>query len=320
MSETADYSPGDWKGYDFDAARKTYDKHVGRSYSDAKKDNKRTADLVPEKIKTNAKRPLVILVDVTGSMGDWPATMFSKLPYMEHECKEYLGEDMEISFAAVGDVHSDNYPIQVRPFVKGRDLEKQLKELVIEGNGGGQARESYELTALYYAHNAEMPEAERPIMVIIGDEGFYDRISKAHAKLAHVKLEKDLKTTDLFEELSELFSVYIVRKPYNHYAGEDDHIQKEWETLLGKEHVAILPSADRVVDVIFGILAKERDMVDYFMKEIEERQRPDQVRTVYKSLKTIHSLPARNPKPADKGKSVMHKAVKGKKTKKLLGK
>ena len=317
MSETADYSPGDWKGYDFDKARSTYDKHVGRSYSVAKTDNKRVADLVPDRITTESQAPLTILVDVTGSMGDWPATMFSKLPYMDNECKEYLGEDMEISFAAVGDVTSDEYPIQIRPFVKGRDLEKELKELVIEGNGGGQARESYEVTALYYAHNAEMPNAERPIMIIIGDEGFYDRISKAHAKLANVKIASAIDTTDVFKELQEKFSVYLIRKPYAHYTGEDEHIQLAWEELLGKEHVAILDKAERVVDVIFGILAKERDMLDYFRQEIEDRQLPAQVKTVYKSLKTIHALGAKS--PVVKGsKSVMHKGLKGKKAKGLL--
>jgi hypothetical protein len=317
MSETADYSPGDWKGYDFNHARATYDRHVGRSYSVAKSDNKRVADLVPEKITTESEAPLTILIDVTGSMGDWPATMFSKLPYMDNECKEYLGQDMEISFAAVGDATSDQYPIQVRPFVKGRSLEEQLKELVIEGNGGAQARESYELTALYYVHNAEMPNAERPIMIIIGDEGFYSTISREHAKLANVKLASVVDTADVFEELKQKFSVYLIRKPYSHYGGEDEHIQREWENLLGKEHVAILPAADRVVDVIFGILAKERDMLDYFRKEIEDRQRPDQVKTVYKSLKTVHALPAKKPIPKD-GKSVFHKGLRGKKSKKLL--
>jgi hypothetical protein len=317
MSETADYSPGDWKGYDFNKARSTYDKHVGRSYSVAKSDNKRVADLVPDKIKTKSKAPLVVLVDVTGSMGDWPATMFSKLPYMDNECKEYLGEDMEISFAAVGDVTSDQYPIQVRPFAKGRDMEKQLKELIIEGNGGAQARESYEVTALYYAHNADMPKARRPIMIIIGDEGFYSTISKEHAKMANVKLASAIDANDVFDDLKEKFSIYLIRKPYNHYGGEDAHIQKQWEEILGKEHVAILPSADRVVDVIFGILAKEKDMLDYFRGEIEDRQRPDQVDTVYKSLETVHALPAKSPIPKG-GKSVLHKGLTGKKAKKLL--
>ena len=317
MSETADYSPGDWKGYDFKSARKTYDKHVGRSYSVAKKDNKRVSDLVPDKIKTKSKSPLTILVDVTGSMGDWPAVMFSKLPYMDNECKEYLGEDMEISFAAVGDVTSDQYPVQIRPFTKGRDMEKQLKELVIEGNGGGQARESYEVTALYYAHNAEMPNAARPIMIIIGDEGFYTSISKEHAKIANVKLASAVDTVDVFAELSKKFAIYLIRKPYFHYADDDAHIQKTWEDLLGKEHIANLSAPERVVDVIFGILAKERDMLDYFKEEIEERQDSDQVKTVYKSLKKVHALPAKPPIPKD-GKSVFHKGMKGKKTQKLL--
>lgn len=316
MSESCDYSPSDWKGYDFDAARKTYDKHVGRSYSDAKADNKRVADLVPEAIKTESTAPLTILVDVTGSMGDWPAVMFSKLPYMDNECKEYLGEDFELSFAAVGDAHSDQFPIQVRPFSKGRDMEAQLKELVIEGNGGGQCHESYELTALYYARNVEMPNAKRPIMIIIGDEGFYDHISKEHAKMAHVKLgSADIKTTDVFDELKEKYSIYLIRKPYS--SGDEKHIQKKWEDLIGKEHIAILPAADRVVDVIFGILAQEKNKVAYFKAEIEERQKKDQVDTVYKSLKTIHAFPESIPDDGT-GKSIMHTHMKGNKTKRLL--
>lgn len=315
MSESADYSPGDWKGYDFDAARKTYDKHVGRSYSDAKADNKRVADLVPETIKTESPAPLVILVDVTGSMGDWPAVMFSKLPYMDNECKEYLGEDFELSFGAVGDANSDQYPIQIRPFAKGRDMEKQLKELVIEGGGGGQCQESYELTALYYARNAEMPNAKRPIMIIIGDEGYYEDIMKKQAAMAHVKLQGDLSTKEVFEELQKKFSVYLIRKPYG--GSDDKGIQKKWENLIGKEHIAVLPAADRVVDVIFGILAQEKNKVAYFKEEIEDRQRPDQVDTVYKSLKTIHALPAKVEDDGS-GKSVLHTHVKGLKTKKLL--
>jgi len=318
MSESSDYSPGDWAGYDFDAARKSYDKHVDRSYNDAKADNKRVSDLVPEVIKTESEAPVTILIDVTGSMGDWPAVMFSKLPYMDNEGKEYLGENMEISFAAVGDAYSDQYPIQIRPFSKGRDMEQQLKELVIEGGGGGQCRESYELTALYYARNAEMPNAKRPIMIIIGDEGFYDHVSKDQAKLANIKLASaDISVKDIFKELQDKFSVYLIRKPYVHAGGDDVRIQKTWEDLIGKEHIAILPNAERVVDVIFGILAQEKGKVDYFKKEIEDRQRPDQVDTVYKSLKTIHAIAA-HPVDDGSGKSIMLSNMKGLKTRRLL--
>lgn len=313
MSETSNYDPGAWKGYDFDAARKTYDVHVGRSYNAAKVDNKRAADLVPDVIKTDSPSPLVILCDVTGSMGDWPATIFSKLPYLDNECKEYLGDEMEVSFAATGDV-GDSYPLQVRGFSKGRELEVQLKELIIEGGGSGPdyATESYELAALYYANNVEMPKAKNPILIFIGDEYFHQNISKTMAKFAKVDIKDEMTAKKAFQNLKEKFAVYLIRKPYvNH----DKAITKQWADVLGEDHIAELPSPDRVVDVIFGILAKETDKVNYFKAEIEERQRKDQVDTVYKSLKTIHSLSEKN---EDKSKSVFHKSISGTKTKRLL--
>lgn len=313
MSETADYSPGDWKGYDFGAARKSYDQHAGRAYDAAKVANKKASDMVPKSLKTNAKAPVVILCDVTGSMGDWPATIFSKLPYLDNEAKEYLGPDYEMSFAATAD-QDDTYPLQVREFVKGRKMEEELKQFVIGGGSGPEgAHEAYELSALYYARNVEMPNAQHPILIYISDEHFHKSVDPSLAKVVHVNIDDKLPTKKIFEELREKFAVYCIRKPYG---GEDKQIIKEWAEVLGDDHMAELPSADRVVDVIFGILAKETGKIDYFKEEIEDRQRPDQVDTVYKSLKTIHALP----KNVDdgSGKSMMHTHMKGTKTKRLL--
>ena len=65
-------------------------------------------------------------------------------------------------------------------------------------------------------------------------------------------------------------------------------MRARWVELLGEDHVADLDDPERVVDVVFGILAKEANKVDYFRDEIEKRQTADQVRTVYESLRTIH--------------------------------
>lgn len=313
MAEGSDYSPGDWKGYDFGAARQAYDVHVNRSYSAAQADNKRVADLIPAKLTTDSPAPLVILCDVTGSMGDWPAVIFSKLPYLDNECKEYLGPDYEVSYAATAD-QDDSYPLQVRGFTKGRDQEAQLKELVIGGGEGPEgAHEAYELAALYYARNVEMPNAEHPILIFIADEHFHKNIDKQLAKIGYVDLDEKMSTADIFAELRQKYTVYVVRKPYG---GEDNQINKEWNDVLGDDHLVMLDSPDRVVDVIFGILAKETDKITYFQQEIEGRQRIDQVKTVYKALETIHLLDQGT--PAKKGASKMHKALKGKTTKRLL--
>ena len=297
MSEAGDYNPGPWKGYDFASARKTYDVHVGRSYDDAVTSGKARDDLVPKSLSTDSESPLVIACDVTGSMGEWPATIFSKLPYLDLEGQEYLGKGLEISFAAVGDCHSDQYPFQARPFTTGKGLEKELKELVIEGGGGGQIMESYDLAALYYARRVEIPKAINPIFIFIGDEKLYDFISKDAAKeWARTSLEGRTSVASVIGELKQKYSVYAVLKPYDVGRGDgmtstNQEVHKAWADLLGEDHLAILPEAGRVVDVIFGILAKETSRIDYFEEELKDRQKPAQVKTVLKSLESIHTPP-----------------------------
>lgn len=294
MSESGDYDPGAWKGYDFKSARAKYDKHVGRSYSDAVSAGK-TVD-IPKTIKTESDSPVVICCDVTGSMGEWPAVIFSKLPYLDLEGKTYLGEKMETSFNAVGDCFSDKYPLQIRKFVTGTAMEAELKELVIEGGGGGQTNESYDLAALYYSRNCEMPNAVRPIFIFIGDEGLYNFVDKEKGELlCHTSMEKRVSIEKVFEDLKAKFSVYLIRKPYGNILDCSDEtnqrIQKQWVELLGADHVVMLPDASRVVDVIFGIFAKETDKGTYFKEELEGRQTEDQVTAVLKSLNSIHVLP-----------------------------
>ncbi len=310
MSEAADFDPGPWRGHDFKAARVVYDRHAGRSYAEAVAQNKSTKDLVPPSLLTQSRSPLVISIDVTGSMEEWPATIFSKLPYLELEGKEYLGEDMEISFSAIGDAtKGDRYPLQVRPFTKGTVLKEELKNLVIEGGGGGGGEESYQLAALYYARKVSMPNAIQSIHIFIGDEQPYQVVDPNEAKnFAYEDLHQRLSTRDIFEELKQKYSVYIIRKPY---LGIDSIIQDHWEKLLGVDHIAPLPDPNRVVDVIFGILAKETARVNYFKTEIEGRQSPAQIAAVYKSLETIHALPKGIQRALRSGRSVLHRPIQG---------
>lgn len=302
MSESGDYNPGPaWRGHDYDDARKDYRSYAAGSLSKAVNKGVKAKDLVPVKLVTKSKNPVVIVTDQTGSMGEWPATMFSKLPYLEHEAKtEYMGEDVEISWGAIGDAHNgENYPLQARPFAKGAELAEKLKELVIEGSGGGTTQESYELAALYYARNVEMPNAVRPLLIFIGDESPYDYVEKDQANAyAHVELSQKIKTSTIFEELKQQFSVYFVQKPYSSerlsdgpLIGTTKRVHEDWAVLVGEDHIALLADPNRVVDVIFGIMAREAGKVGYFKKEIEDRQKPDQVKTVYTALKTVHALP-----------------------------
>ncbi len=301
MSEAGDYTPAPhWGGHDFASARRSYaDKVVNAGPSLARVGLKKT-DLVPEHLNTNSENPLIILCDLTGSMGEWPITIFSKLPYLEHEAKEYLGEDAEIAFGGIGDAFSDSYPLQMRPFAKKADLKESLEKLVHEKGGGGSSEESYDLAAVYLANHLECPNATRkPIIIFIGDEGVYSYVDRAMAE-AHCKttLEQNVSPAEIFKQLTAKNSVYIIRKPYGHDDNDPNSrnkaIERQWIGFLGAEYVLSLPDPNRVVDVIFGILAKESGKEDYFEKELVDRQMKDKdgkakVDAVMKSLRTIHT-------------------------------
>lgn len=318
MSEDNDYDPGPWAGHDFGSARKVYDDHAGRSYDDAVNSNKTAADLLPASISTDSDSPLIILSDVTGSMGEWPATIFGKLAYLDKEIGSYLGQGAEILFGAIGDTTCDSYPLQMRPFSKGLDLEKQLLQLVIEGHGGGQTTESYEHGALYVSRNVHMPNAvRRPIVIFIGDEQPYNSVSPSSARThAKVSLESSMSDKQIFAELMNKCSVYLIQKPYHSYQSSiNEDIKSHWVSLLGEDRIAELPGPDRVLDVIFGILAADVNKIDYYHDEMEHRQKPHQIQEAYRSLATIHSSVIAK----HSGKSSMFVHGTGEESRSLLG-
>lgn len=89
---------------------------------------------------------LAVLFDVTGSMGGVPRTLQAKLPgllgllmrkgYVEHP---------QILFGAVGDATCDRAPLQIGQFESDNRMADDLGRILLEGGGGGQLTESYEL-------------------------------------------------------------------------------------------------------------------------------------------------------------------------------
>lgn len=321
MSESADYTATNWvPTHDYTSARAAYtDSVVNRSYAAATSAKVAARDLVAKDIKINDPT-LIIISDVTGSMGSWPAVMFGKLPYLTHELKTYLGEKAALLVAAVGDANSDQYPLQVQQPKKTFDESLEaFKALVVEGNGGGQNHESYELAAGFFQHAVTVDRSiPKPILVFIGDELPYDKVSGEQLKKFGVDVETQ-STESMFKALNERYDVYLIHKPYRN--SWDDAITKSakqtWAALLPPEHVLPLMEPERVVDVIFGILANATGNEDYFKKELAARQTPAQTNTVLTSLHGLYGA-VTTPKKLGSGKSTFHKTPAGKPSKPLL--
>jgi len=174
--------------------------------------------------------------------------------------------------------------------------------------------------------------ASKPICIIITDESLYETVNKDDAKThAKVDLESRISTKDVFDELKRRYAVYLVRKPYYTMGGDsvsstDKSIVKTWLEILDEEHIVTLPNEKRVLDIIFGILAKETNRIDYFRDELKDRQLKDKggdkkVEVALKALETIHKIDAGDVDPDRKllksGYSVT-KGSGGTKTKSLL--
>lgn len=273
---------------------KSYNVDLGREYEEAR--------VIPPPPKgkvlvTKAKLPLVVAVDVTGSMREFPQIIFEKLCILYNEVLFFLPEDLknsfEISFAAVGDAYCDQAPLQVTNFAAGPELDLNIKSLYPEGGGGGQARETYELVAYYYALKCELLNAQerpRPIFIFVGDEGFYSKASRDHiVNLIGDTPRTDVDSKEIFDALMRKFSTYILRVKYVHDEKAEEFIHKQWEETLGKERVFLMEDPRRVVDTIIGIVAASVDKFDEFRERIEIRQTPAQVAQVYSTLNGFES-------------------------------
>lgn len=318
MSESADYTATSWvPSHDYSSARAAYTNSVvDRSYSNATASRVAPKELVKTGIRLDVPA-LIVVTDVTGSMGQWPAVMFGKLPYLRHELKEYLGDEAKFLLAAVGDATCDSYPLQIQePASTFEEAKTALEALVVEGGGGGQTYESYELAAGYFLQAVEVARSVKPVLVFIGDEMPYERLDAAQLSALGIRDASNMNTEQLFKELAEVYDVYFIHKPYGSSpAGTTKEVAAVWEKLLPENHMVPLQTPERVVDVLFGILANATGKIDDFKKELTDRQTPAQVTTV---LTALHGLYNSTPKALRSGKSTMHKAHSGKPSKSLL--
>lgn len=91
-----------------------------------------------------------IFLDVTGSMGRIPELLIRhKLGAMMETLLRHGVEDPQVMFSAIGDQYTDRAPLQVGQFEAGAtEMNLNLSQIYLEGGGGGQAKESYQLAWL----------------------------------------------------------------------------------------------------------------------------------------------------------------------------
>lgn len=226
--------------------------------------------LDPKKIK-NGKRecrdsavhpeskPIYIGLDVTGSMRDVPKIIQSKLPqvmgliqrggYVDHPA---------ICMSAIGDADYDRIPFQVGQFESGIEIDNDISNLYLEGGGGGNNFESYELALYFLAYMVDADEWEKRdgkgYAFIICDESLTNKISKDRVEMVFgIKLQADLDTAEVVGLVKEKWNLFcIVPNMTAHYRNES--MKKFWKDQLG-QNLIMLEDPNGICETITSLIA-----------------------------------------------------------------
>src|SRR6185312_16481445 len=123
---------------------------------------------------------IVFALDVTGSMGEIPENLAKhQLPHFMKLLTDCNIADPQLLFSAVGDATSDRASLQTGQFETTAELMDQwLTWCFLEGGGGGQGTESYELALYFLSQHTEMDSMlkrnRRGYLFMTGDERPYE--------------------------------------------------------------------------------------------------------------------------------------------------
>lgn len=196
-----------------------------------------------------------VMFDVTGSMGSIPVTLQKKLPQLMGLLtrKDYIPHP-QILFGAIGDVYSDTTPLQVGQFESGLEMDDNITNIFLEGNGGGQNKESYQDALYFFARHTSIDclekRGKKGYLFVIGDEQPYPTATRAEvASLMGDTIESDLTVEQVVAEAQEKYNVFFII-PKGASNSASSWLKDRWQTLLGAEHVLMLDKPDSVCEAI----------------------------------------------------------------------
>jgi hypothetical protein len=197
---------------------------------------------------------IAVLFDVTGSMGVVPRTLQTRLPDLfDLLLRKGYATDPQIMFGAIGDATCDRVPLQIGQFESDNRMDDDLGRIVLEGGGGGQRTESYELAMYFMARHTEIDcfsrRGRRGYLFIIGDEMAYRQVKPAEvSRFVGDRLSEPIAIEAIVAELTQRYDVYYILPAGASYAG-DSQILGFWRRLLG-QNVIELDDLDAVCETI----------------------------------------------------------------------
>lgn len=239
--------------------------------------------------------PITVLIglDVTGSMDVIPKSLLEgRLGTLMVDLKKTFSrpnENLQISFAGIGDAKTDQAPLQVTHFESDNRFAQQLQKIWLEGGGGGNGGESYNLLWWYAAKKTHLnyvdQDKRKGILITIGDDNVHDGLTKGEiqAWLDPKYDGGDVSNQELLKAVREQYEVYHIvitdGQAYIHdfetkrekTKQKHEEEAKKWADLLEKNNV-IYSKSDGVADAIAEIVKRHRPLQRMDMLELDDKE------------------------------------------------
>jgi hypothetical protein len=210
--------------------------------------------------------PIIIALDVTGSMGMIPIQLIQGGlgSLMEKILAQTSIPNPHVMFMAVGDVVYDNHPLQVTQFEADIRIAEQLKDLYLEGRGGPNNSESYPIAWHFASTRTQLDSlkrGEKGIIFTLGDEYAPTKIDGEHLQKFLNDSSPTITTADILAKTQEKFDVFHLGiaqgRAYN------KNVQDDWVKLLGQRLIRVddYTKVDEIiVNTIVRLLQERKEM------------------------------------------------------------
>jgi len=189
--------------------------------------------------------PIIVGLDVTGSMGFIPEDIVKNtLPDLMGTMIQAGVTDPQVLFMGLGDFVYDRAPLQVGQFESSAELlDRWLTRVYLEGGGGGNNCESYNLAYLFAARHTEIHSWEKRLqkgfLFTIGDEPCASSIP-ASVMVGQTAAEegRTISTMEILDEAQQRYEVFHLHVEHNAIA-KTDRRKGDWKELLGENFIEL---------------------------------------------------------------------------------
>lgn len=210
-------------------------------------------------------KPVILALDVTGSMGDSAMEIAKKLNVI---MTKLLGDikDIEFMIMGIGDLAYDRAPIQISQFESDTRIAEQLDKIYFEGGGGGNEYESY--TAAWYMGSRHtkldcLNRGKKGIIITIGDETLNPYLpndrSSGLGSVTGDDLQSSVETKDLYSEVTKKFNVYHLHVEHGYGSTlRTNSVKSTFTAVIGKDNFKVT-NIDGITDDIVEIIKSDID-------------------------------------------------------------